>query len=78
MTNTNEIIYPLGQRGEKPYPVQRHIPVVYRLYKGVPTRVRNQPKRFSEARSVKFWVSLPDLPGDTGPSHCDRGTPLTN
>ena len=40
------------------------------------TRVRNQPKRFSEAGSVMFWVSLPGLPGDTGPNHCDRGIPL--
>ena len=56
MTDTHEIIYPLGQRGEKAYPVQWHIPVMYRLYKGVPTRVRNQPKRFSEAGSVKLSI----------------------
>ena len=62
LTNTHEIIYPLGQRGEKPYPVQRHIPVVYRPYKGVPTRVRNQPKRFSEATGLVFWVSIPTGP----------------
>ena len=28
LTNAHEILYPLGQRGDKPYPVQRRIPVV--------------------------------------------------
>ena len=34
-------------------------------------------KRFSEAAGSVFWVSLPGLPGDTGPNYCDRGTQLT-
>ena len=34
-------------------------------------------KRFSEAAGSVFWVSLPALPGDTGPNYCDRGKQLT-
>ena len=67
----------MGQRGEKPYPGTFPWCIGYiREYHA--TRVRKQPKRFSEAGSVMFWVSLPGLLGDTGPNHCDRGTPLTN
>ena len=33
-------------------------------------------KRFSEAAGSVFWVSLPDLPGDTDPNYFDRGTQL--
>ena len=77
-TDTQDYIPCLGQRGQKPYPVQRHIPVLYRLFKGVLINLGEEPsKRFSEAAGSVFWVSLPGLPGDTGSNYCERGTQLT-
>ena len=78
MTDSHKTIPCLGQRGQKPYSLQRHIPVLYRLYKGVLINLGEEPsKRLSEAAGSVFWVSLPALPGDTGPNYCDRRKQLT-
>ena len=65
LIDTQDYIPCLGQRGQKPYPVQRHIPVLYRVYKGVSGVINlgEEPsKRFSEAAGSVFWVSIPTGP----------------
>ena len=63
LTNSHEIIYPLRQRASnKPYPVQRHIPIVYRLYKGVPSNPGEKPAEMIFRRRISHVLGIPTAP----------------
>ena len=51
LTDSHTIIPCLGQRGQKPYPVQRGILVLYRLYKGVLINLGEEPSKTIFRRS---------------------------